>query len=107
VGNLEKAEEEYKKELIANPANTASLLNLGVLYYGQNEKRDEAKAAWEKVIAINPNITRAHEFLAIYYIEQEKDIERSIYHINEVLKRGGNVQKTLMDVLKEYKDRNE
>lgn len=97
-GFFDAAEEEYQRELDVNPANTNTLLNLGILYYRDEQRFEEAKAIWEKAIAINPHLVDAHEYLAIYSYEHEQDIEKTIYHINEVLKREGKVQQGLQEI---------
>ncbi|MFC1595102.1 tetratricopeptide repeat protein [Patescibacteria group bacterium] len=102
TGRFQKAEEEYKKEIENKPTNTGALLNLGVLYYGHMQEFGKAKEVWEKILKINPNITDAYEYLAIYYYQQENNIEQSIYHINEIIKRGVMPQEGLMEIYREY-----
>ena len=97
-GDLNAAEEEYKKELDINPTNTNTLLNLGILYYSRMGRFEEAKEAWGQALAINAYVADAHEYLAIYYYEREQDTKKTIYHINEALKRGGKVQQELLEI---------
>lgn len=99
-GLLDKAEEEYKKELEVNPLYDTAHFNLGMLYAKQ-QKLEKAAEWWQKTVAINPEYFSAHINLAVYYYQQ-KEFNKAIYHVNEVLKRGGQVPVELLQKLRPY-----
>lgn len=99
-GLLDKAEEEYKKELEINPTYDTAHYNLGLLYYKRGEV-EKAIEWWQKTVAINPEYFSAHINLAVYYYQQ-KEFNKAIYHVNEVIKRGGQVPAELLQKLRPY-----
>ncbi len=92
-----QAEEEFKKEIEINPFYDTVYFNLGLLYQKQSQTQ-KALETWEKTVALNPNHLTAHTNLAILYLEQENK-EKSTYHINQVIQRGGQLPSTLVEAL--------
>lgn len=65
-GNINKAEEEYKKALELNPQEEMAHNNLGLVYVKQN-KFKEAEEEYKKEIAINPNYDNVYYNLGLLY----------------------------------------
>ena len=78
------AEEEFKKEIEINLLYEAAYYNLGRLY-AVNGRFKEAEFYWLKSLEIKPDYIKSHQDLAVYYF-QIKSYDKSLYHINEIIK---------------------
>ena len=102
-GNYEKAAVAYRRELSINPNNIDATINLGASYYAQKTNYLETKILWEQAALARPGSIRVHEYLAIYYYEHENNIEKTIHHIEEIIKLGGNLQPGLQKLYAQYR----
>ena len=94
------AEEEFKKEIEINSSYETAYYNLGRLY-AVNDKFKEAEFYWLKSLEIDPNYSQARQDLAVYYF-QNRDYEKSIFQIEEMLKRGAVIHPELKKFYKAY-----
>ena len=78
------AEEEFKKEIEINSLYEAVYYNLGRLY-AVNGRFKEAEIYWLKSLELKPDYIKSHQDLAVYYF-QIKSYDKSLYHINEIIK---------------------
>lgn len=81
---FDKAESEFKKEIEINPKYEAGYYNLARLH-AQEENFLEAEKYWLRVIELKADYIQAHQDLAVYYF-QSKNYEKSLYHINEIVR---------------------
>jgi len=77
LGNVKKAEEEYKQAIILNPEHASSYSSMASVYsaYGQFDKAVESA---QKAISISPNYAWAYSNLGTAYAnlgEEEKSIQ--------------------------------
>lgn len=73
-GNLNVAEEEFKKALALNANEEMAHNNLGLIY-ATREKFSEAEEEYKKELEINPNYDNAYYNLGLSYWGQKKYIE--------------------------------
>lgn len=81
---LDKAEDEFKKEIEINPRYEVGYYNLAKLY-ARKGRFGEAEKYWLKSLALKPDYIQVHQDLAVYYF-QSKNYEKSLYHINEIIR---------------------
>jgi tetratricopeptide (TPR) repeat protein len=55
LGQADEAITEFQKSLEVNPTHPQTLYNLGVVYLNGKNNAAEARKAWEKLLATNPN----------------------------------------------------
>ncbi len=55
LGLADSAIAEFQKALVLNPTHPQTLYNLGVVYLNGKNNSQEARKAWEKLLATNPN----------------------------------------------------
>jgi tetratricopeptide (TPR) repeat protein len=55
LGQADQAIREFRKSLESNPSHPQTLFNLGIVYLHGKSDMAEARKAWEKLIALNPN----------------------------------------------------
>lgn len=84
--NFDKAKEEFELELKINPNYDNAFFNLGLLYWGQNEK-EKAAEMWLKTIAVNPDHKGALKNLVVYYNEIG-DQKKASYYLYQAKLRG-------------------
>lgn len=100
-GLFEKAETELMKEMEIDKFSVIANFNLGNLYARQG-KLDKANPYWLEAITINPNHLLTHESLAKYYY-LHKDKEKTLYHINEIVRREAPLSQEMNEILESIK----
>lgn len=90
----EQAEVEFKKEMAVNPRYELAYYNLARLY-ARKKKFVEAEKLWLKAIELKPDYIAAHQDLAVYYFQAENYLQ-SLYHIEEIVKRGAPLHPELV-----------
>ncbi|HEX3729529.1 MAG TPA: tetratricopeptide repeat protein, partial [Opitutaceae bacterium] len=64
AGDLQQAEEHFRRALELRPAYPEAEFNLGLVLIRQNRPA-EAQACWEAAVRMDPNFTPAREALAL------------------------------------------
>lgn len=102
--NYSKAAEVLNKAVEYDSEFYGAYQNLGLLYF-QLEEFDQAESAWLKAVEINPKLIKVHENLAILYLQKD-NIEKAIFHVQEILDQDGEVQQQLLQALEQYLNSN-
>jgi tetratricopeptide (TPR) repeat protein len=82
-GELNRAEEEFKRALAIKP-NEASYTSLGYVYQRQ-ERYDAAMSHYESALKLNPEHVAAYNNMAVIYFELG-DVEKAVSTIQEALR---------------------
>jgi serine/threonine-protein kinase len=82
---FEAARKCYVKAAQLNPKNAFAQCNIGVALYALGRKR-EAVAELEKALAIDPDLTQAHNTLSYYFRHEAGDPERALVHYRKLAK---------------------
>ncbi|MBI4160488.1 MAG: tetratricopeptide repeat protein, partial [Candidatus Yanofskybacteria bacterium] len=81
-GELREAINQFVR-LQANNSNDPSIaLQLGLLYYRNNQK-DEALGAWERAVFLFPNYSNARWYLSLI-LEERGDLDGALAQVKEV-----------------------
>jgi choline-sulfatase len=89
----EEAERVFQ-EIIGSPDSSAdslidAYLNLGTLYNNIKNQPEQAIYYLNKVLEIDPDNLRAHNYLTLLYFSQQRDLEKARYHAEQYLKHYG------------------
>ncbi len=83
---LEKAKHELEIILLKNPKDIESLFLLGLIY-GKQGSMNVSRSAFEKIISIDPQYSKAYYNIAVIYAKSKspKDIRTSIRYFDKFL----------------------
>lgn len=72
----QKAVDCFRKALSANPRHENALFNSGVVLYNDLGRKDEAVAAWRKLLALNPNARTPDGHTVLEMVQRLEDPRR-------------------------------
>ncbi len=89
-GQVPQAIKQFEKLAASSPNDPSMLLQLGLLYY-RNDQRDLARAAWERAVTIFPNYSNARWYLSLVY-EEQNELEKALAQVKAVEKLNPDIQ---------------
>ncbi len=90
-GNMQKAQELYRKILSVNPEHVDALNNLGVILMARPDKA-EAISIFNKIITLQSGFADAYYNLACIYA-QMKDVPKGIEYLGKAVERNGDLRR--------------
>lgn len=87
--NRDKAIEEYRSSLAANPKSVGTMMNLAQLLDAAGEK-EEARELYTKIIDINPNFAPAANGMAMYHSREGGDLGLALYFAKSAYENAPN-----------------